>query len=1331
MRVILSVRKTLTVLSVVVAMCVGATAAAAPVGVETAKKAASNLLSAKGAGDVKLVDITGTTPYRNFYIFTAEAGEGFAIVSADDCVLPILGYSTTTGFATEQMPPNIKEWLDDYESQITHWRNCVEGSPITSDGSRHDAVRSAWDELLSGSYSEGPQNTAVLPLLSTTWNQSPYYNNMCPQDTSGTHTVTGCVATATAQIMKYWNHPATGYGSHSYTHSTYGTLSANFGATIYDWSDMPTQLTSGSSSIQVYSVAKLMYHVGVAVEMNYRLATSGGSSASTYSNGIPTQAAADNALRTYFKYKSTLHQVAIEDYSDSVWSALLKGELNNGRPMLYSGRDSTAGHSFVCDGYDASGLFHFNWGWGGWCDGYYTIGQLNPESGGTGGNATYTFNLKNVAVIGIEPNNDFGDTTTVTVTSNNSLYGTVTGGGSYTDTNSSLVTLTATAQPGCRFAGWSDGDMFNPRRFYANGGNYNLVANFEPLTGDTLGYCADHYLTSYGVSSGTTYWGIKLPASVLTPGHDLTKVKLYVSTSGSYTLTVYKGSSSPTTVVSTQSFNAPSTLEGRWGTLTLRTPVSVDGSESLWITLSSNARRPAALTYYAGTNNSRLIGNTFTSFSNSYSFMIRGIFESRAGGPVMEGDTLSYCGNGGYSNSVGAGGALSWGIRLLPETLAGYRSLTNVLMYVNQAGTYTLNLFQGSATTAATLIASQSYTFDTTAQDSWQDCPLTVPVIIDSTLPLWVVLSNTGQSYPAAACTFAGDTNGSLIYLSSRWSSLSTASGGSLNGTWLIKVVMSTLGRPTVGISGPDRVEVNEPVTFTASGSPSGSYLWTLTGATPAADTGATVTALWSTPGTYHVVVSVPWGGIMVSDTLTVRVMRCVVDTFPYRMGFEENEDMDCWRLMDVDFDGYGWITVNGHAHTGTKSLGSASFIYNVGSLVPDNWAVMPPLQLAAGHHYRLSWYDGALESGFHDEHYKVYVSTTGGEVTDFTGEPVFETTLTTTEFTQRSVDLSSYAGQTVHVAFRHHGSSDVYWMVIDDVEVDDTTIRMHTLTVLTSDSTMGRVTGGGTYQQGTAVTIAATACEGHHFAVWQDGVDSAVRTVTVDTDATYTAFFVADGTPTYTITAYAADTAMGVVEGGGTYPQGISVVLTARPYEGYRFLQWQDGVDSAVRTVTVVSDATYMALFAAVEAPAYTITARAADPTMGVVEGGGTYPQGTEIQLTARPFAGHRFLQWQDGLADNPRTLVVTGDATYVATFQTVEAIAGAEGDVRVAPTPGGKISISGADGRRVEVYDIAGRTICSVHRASALCQLAMPKTGVYLVAVEGCAVRRVVVVR
>ncbi|MBR1835217.1 MAG: C10 family peptidase [Bacteroidales bacterium] len=1333
MKVLLSVKKTMIVLSVVAAMCVCATATAAPVGVETARKAASNLLGAKGAGEVKLVDITGITDYRNFYIFAGEAGEGFVIVSADDCVLPIVGYSTTARFVAEQMPPNVKEWLDDCESQIAHWRRLADGSPLmAAGGSTHDAVRRAWQELLSGRYTEGPQNTAVLPLLSTTWDQSPYYNNMCPLHVLGSFTVTGCVATATAQIMKFWNHPATGYGSHSYTLSIYGSQSADFGATTYDWNNMPSQLTSGSSSVQVNAVATLMRHVGVAVEMNYGLAMSGGSSAATYSNGNPAIAAADNALRTYFKYKSTLHQVAIEDFSDSAWRALLMGELTNGRPMLYTGRDSTAGHGFVCDGCDANGLFHFNWGWGGWCDGYYAIGQLNPASGGTGGNSTYMFNLKNVAVIGIEPNPDFGDTTTVTVSTNNALYGTVTGGGSYTGTNSSLVTLTATAQPGCRFAGWSDGDRFNPRRFYANGGSYSFVANFEPLTGDTLGYCGDHYLTSYGASSGTTYWGIKLPASVLTPGHDLTKVKLYVSTSGSYTLTVYKGTTSPTTAVITQTFNAPATLEGRWGTLRLRTPVSVDGSESLWITLSSSASHPAALTYYAGNNNSRLAGSTFTTFSNNYSFMIRGIFESRVGGYVAEGDTLSYCGDGGYAMSMGAGGALSWGIRLLPEALAGYRSLTDVRLFVYRGGTYTLNLFQGSTTTAATLIASQTYTFGSAADSSWQNCQLSTPVIIDSTLPLWVVFSNTGIAYPAATCAFAGDTNGSLIYLSNVWSALSTASGGSLNGTWLIKAVMSTISRPTVAISGPDRVEVNEPVTFTASGSPSGTYLWTLTGATPSTDTGVTVTAVWSTPGTYNVVVAVPWGSGTVSDTISVRVMRCVVDTFPYRMGFEENEDMDCWRMTDADADGYGWVSMSGYGHTGSMALGSASFIYNVGPLTPDNWAVTPPMQLAAGHAYRLSWYDGALDSGFNDEHYMVYVSTTGGEVADFTDSTlVFQTTLTTMEFTRRSVDLSSYAGQTVHVAFRHHGSTDVYWMVIDDVEVIDTTFNLHRLTVVASDTTMGTATGSGTYPQGTVVTITATAYEGYHFVQWQDGMNDAVRTVTVDTDATYTAYFAADEVPTYTITAYAADPTMGEVAGGGTYPEGASVVLTATAYEGYHFVQWQDGVDEAVRTVTVATDATYTAYFAADEVPTYTITAYAADPTMGEVEGGGTYPEGASVVLTARPFAGYRFLQWQDNNTSSPRTITVTGDATYIATFQTLEGIGEAEADMSIKALPGRVISIVGAAGRRVEIYDITGRAVCSTLSAAATCQFAMPATGVYLVAVEGCTVRRVVVLR
>ena len=483
-------KKALSLLLVAAVLTVGTFVSAAPVDKTKAHAAAISFLKSKGAEDLQLVDITGTTPYTAFYIFAGSDGKGFVIVSADDCVLPILGYSTSGTFVTEGMPSNVKGWLDDYERQILHYRSLGQGrlQSVRDEGSR------AWVDLLEGSYDDPPQNTAVSPLLSTTWNQTQYYNNLCPYNSYlGERTVTGCVATAMAQVMKYWNHPATGHGSHSYAHSYYGTLSANFGTTTYAWTSMPAQLTSSSTTAQRTAVATLMYHVGVAMEMNYDVAANGGSGALAYSNGDPFEPSAENALRTYFKYKSSLRQVSIDDYSNADWSALLMSELNASRPILYSGRDSTGGHCFVCDGYDNGGQFHINWGWGGWCDGYYAIGSLNPSSGGTGGNASSTFNLKNVAVIGIEPNSSFGSTTTVTATSNNTSYGTVTGGGTFTGTNTDTVALYATAAPGCRFTGWNDEHQFTPRAFLANGGNYSFVANFEPLSGDTLGYSMVFY----------------------------------------------------------------------------------------------------------------------------------------------------------------------------------------------------------------------------------------------------------------------------------------------------------------------------------------------------------------------------------------------------------------------------------------------------------------------------------------------------------------------------------------------------------------------------------------------------------------------------------------------------------------------------------------------------------------------------------------------------------------------------------------------------------------------------------------------------------------------
>ena len=1169
-------------------------------------------------------------------------------------------------------------------------------------------------------------------------------------------------------------------------------------------------------------MATLLFHVGVAVEMDY---SPSGSSAYSVADGNHTSPSAENALRTHFKYKSDLRQVSIDDYSDAGWSALLMNELNNNRPILYSGRDTSGGHAFVCDGYNNAGLFHFNWGWGGWCDGYYTIGHLNPASGGAGGNSTYTFNLRNQAVIGIEPDTSFGNATTVTVTSANTAYGTVAGGGVFTGTNTSTVTLTATAASGCRFTGWNDGYRFNPRSFLANGGTYSFTANFEPLAGDTLAYCQNHCVTGYGANSGSSQWGICLPASLLTPGHDLTKVQLYIRTAGVYTLNIYTGTTSPTTTVCTQNFSVSTSTVNQWGTLTLSTPVSVDGTQSIWIAFSSSADHPAAASYYCGNDNSRLWGPSFSPIPHNYSFMIRGIFADNSP-TILTGDTLSYCADSAYVNSAGASGSLTWGIRFMPATLAGHDTLTDVRLFVHEGGTYNLAVYQGTTTSTATQVASQTFNFPSSADSTWQNCHLATPVAINTSQPLWIVFSNTGTNYPAAMCAFTGDTNSSLVNLGNNWISLytaaqgsfngswmiqaitrsggstailgdtvdycadnalyntigaggsltwgirlpaamhqhrqyltkvmlyvpsagtynlniyqgnatttatnvaaqsatytasqanmwqtinittpitlnpsqplwitftntgvdypaalcnitadtngslvtlnngttwlslNTASSGNLDGTWMIRAILSNSNAPGITINGPTTVGVDMPVTFTVDGPAAASYNWLLTGATPPSANGPTATATWSTPGTYTVTVLSTWDGNILRDTHTITVLPCAINTFPYTMGFEPTDNMACWNIIDNDNDGYSWTQspFTDATHSGSGAFASASYINNIGPLTPDNWLVSPQIQLPAYHGYTLTWYDGAYDSSYYAEHYSLYVSTTGNDVDDFSSEPLFQTTLTTHNYTQRTVDLSDYAGQTIHIAFRHHNSTDVYWLLIDDLSIVQTAPQTHTLTALSANPEMGSTTGGGTYNHNTTATLTAIANDGYHFVQWHDGNTDNPRTVTVTADTTYTAHFAADEPATFTITVLPANPAMGTVTGGGTYPEGTTVTLTALPNDGYRFVQWQD-----------------------------------ADTT-------------------------------------NPRTITVTADATYIAIFLPIQTqgIAGPATGCTIAALPGNTVGIAGAEGHRVDIYDVVGRHIAGTPRAAAQCSFAMPHAGVYLVAVDGHPAIRIVV--
>lgn len=354
----------------------------------------------------------------------AVGTEGFVIISAYDGVQPVVGFSFDSP-ASDDMNPEAAYWLRGINAEIAEAQRS---------GYRNPAAAGQWDDLLNSPVPPVPVTLTDVPaLLQTRWDQGSPYNKLCPFDSNyHARTVVGCVATAMAQIMKYWNHPSTGTGSHSYVHhgwgsgspSSYGEQSADFGHTTYLWDYMENSYISmlSGSAVSEHAVSVLSYHCGVAVNMMYGPSALGGSGA--YSScGDWTSACAVNAFPEYFKYSPDLiyrernsniwfnnQYVETYYYSDSAWNSLIDIELAQGHPLYYDGSDSTGGHAFVCDGSSLNGMYHFNWGWAGSYDGFYPTNRLNLGGGGDGANATYTFNRDQGAIFGIVPLEEHFDT---------------------------------------------------------------------------------------------------------------------------------------------------------------------------------------------------------------------------------------------------------------------------------------------------------------------------------------------------------------------------------------------------------------------------------------------------------------------------------------------------------------------------------------------------------------------------------------------------------------------------------------------------------------------------------------------------------------------------------------------------------------------------------------------------------------------------------------------------------------------------------------------------------------------------------------------------------
>lgn len=347
---------------------------ATSVSLDKAKEVANNFYNHySNKSNVKVSDVVtyqkeGLT---TFYVFIYDQN-GYVIISADDAVTPVLGYSVNENFDKNNIPVNTKKWFESYSSQIKY---------IVDNNLSNRITAKEWSKIQNNVFEKS--NLAVTPLCTTTWDQGCYYNAMCPADAGAMWTCgrvyTGCVATAMAQIMKFWNYPTNGVGTFTYTDPTYGAQTVDFGNTTYNWGSMPNNVTSSNTA-----VATLMYHCGVSVKMTYGTSGSG-----AYSWDVP------NALISYFNYSPTAEIKFLADFTSQNWITMLKTELDAGRPVYYSGTDGSAGHAFVCDGYDNTNKFHFNWGWSGSSNGYYAIGSLNP--------AGSNFNLDNSAIIRIKP----------------------------------------------------------------------------------------------------------------------------------------------------------------------------------------------------------------------------------------------------------------------------------------------------------------------------------------------------------------------------------------------------------------------------------------------------------------------------------------------------------------------------------------------------------------------------------------------------------------------------------------------------------------------------------------------------------------------------------------------------------------------------------------------------------------------------------------------------------------------------------------------------------------------------------------------------------------
>ncbi|MBQ6277269.1 MAG: C10 family peptidase [Bacteroidales bacterium] len=1255
------------------------------VDVETAKAVARTFWSQNLGKQTRATfsDVTSQTEFTNFYIINADGG--FVIVSANDIAHPILGYSDSGNFDPQNIPVNMHGWLLGYEDEID-WG-------ISNGATASTEIEAEWEKLSNGQGLAPKRSRSVTALIQTKWGQDMPYNNFCPYDNNEqTNALTGCIATAMAQIMKYWDYPTNGIGSHSYTHDTYGTLSADFENTTYDWGNMLNEYTSAwATQQQKDAVATLMYHCGVAVEMDYGVGASGAPSISL--GGYHTYCA-ENALKDFFGYSTTIQGLYKESYSDNDWKNILKAELDAGRPILYSGYDPEAGgHAFVCDGYDANEYFHINWGWGGNANGFYMLEAMDL------GSLDYSYDQD--AVIGIQPNTSYFDS--LVVTPANLYFGSEGGILSFQVNSSNNVSENWTAVSSAEWLTLS-----------ATSGEGGGAITNVTATADAN--------TSYADKTATitvTHGSIRKVINVLIGGAFYLNTTVNDQTLGY--LPNYNG------WYDKRYFNWNDDHYYLYVTpLTTNTEATAIPDDDLFNNYHILHVHPYPNARFLGWNANVDVKYAFNTIKELFEVTVNNPIDTvnieAMFAPVHSGDTLHYCNNTNWNTNgiqercrfTDTTTYYRWGVKFDPSALNGVTQIPQIeallVPYADQSHSipcvYTIQLWQGGDDSPQTLLHTHTHTEDGNGNSVWRLIRFSSPVTIDNTKPLWVVISttvpilNVGWT-PLYTRDYCGNPNSNYIWTSQTgWTHYKKNSRLTQNGIFQFDPEVNNSSE----IQNSWAIRVYTAV-------PTGIHV-------------DTEVAGWNGTeiGNDHVIGG---GAYSIGDNVTLTAVPDSGHDFVH--WFWRNTDNPDSEWQQV-FDNPVTFTVNSNVTYKAYFADTALLNIREVTTMVTNWNASTEIgddhvigggTYAVGSSVTLT----AVPDNGHSFKYWLWKN---NDIPDSEWQRVYDNPVTFT--IDYNVTYKAYFGDNAFINIRSNYSPlGIVYGSWPSSHSDYLAVGS-TATITAEPINNGIFIRWEWYYQSNPSVVYQTTENPHTF--------------TAESDAYYTAYF--EEAEHTVVTVNVNDITMGSASGGGGFNPGSIAFLTAMPYEGCIFTHWEWYYDSNPATVyqttdnpvtfTVERSVTYTAFFELeTSVTSCHVSVLSNNNAWGTVyvngNSSGDFMTGETAVLTATPSNGYQFAYWileEEGMTYpqyNPLYFTIyqgmEGNYSFTGYFEPLSGIDETDTDNIRIYSLDGCIIVKDAEGETVTIYDMTGRIVQD-------CGLS---NGVYMVKVGNRPIRKVVV--